>query len=946
MKGSKYHNEIKPSKASLYFKPELLESLVKDIKEQILTGKAKNLKNGKGVFLFEDVATDQGQMEIAVFALWSSSPDKSTLENFQTIEYHLYQGALPDSVSAKIGKPGPQAKWQTVSMTGHGEQNQVKELKNKVSRLIEFLRSEIISPNEYNIALYLLTLYRNRINLRIIERGDRSRMEIELPSEIVSKRNGSAPGSFLDQLPLIHDVFKPSLEKLSLRGLTEVEQLWNSIDHSLLDKYFPSIFDDLLYKISSYLGKAGANDIQPLELSRFICSLHDLPKDAKVYNPFAGQASFGVFLNGSCDYFGQEFNQATWAVGSLRLMAHNVDRNSRFQLVDSIDQWNPTSKKYDLIVASPPLGLKLPTPFNGKFGYITTYTQFIIENGLADLSHTGKLILLTPLRFLFYHGVDETLRTHLVETDLLEMVVTFPGGLLLSTSIPIAVIIINKNKREKGVVRFVDATNAVATTSAREKKLNDYVLNGIVRQTVDSDSLRIVQNDRIKELDFNLSPLRYFQKEVEGVQLEALVERVRGERPSTLERVGKFVRTRDLNDDRLNHELDYDSIESAEIPRPALKISESVLLLATRWKSLKPTYFKFKGDPIYLLPDTIALKVDEKKIDIDYLIIELHGEYVEDQLNLLRVGGTIPMIRIQDLLSVKIQVLPIEEQRAKVLGVKETYFQVREKELRLEKELLGLKDDSFREFASIKHSMRQYLNALRSNVGGTRKFLLANEDKPISLNSIYSKNLNRTLGEHLLSLEGTIDSMARLLKTGDEINRSNNHTERNSLQTLICEAQNRFKNNELFEFEPLFIDRESFEVGEVFIEPLVQILADDFYRLFSNIVSNAIDHGFKNSKKQNVIRTSLSFNPSQLMCIMEVSNNGSAIPSPFTFKHLVTRGEKTTDSMGSGMGGADIKSIVDKYKGSFILKTDKESDFPVTYVIGFPSLLNISDDAS
>ena len=141
MKGSKYHNEIKPSKASLYFKPELLESLVKDIKEQILTGKAKNLKNGKGVFLFEDVATDQGQMEIAVFALWSSSPDKSTLENFQTIEYHLYQGALPDSVSAKIGKPGPQAKWQTVSMTGHGEQNQVKELKNKVSRLIEFLRS-------------------------------------------------------------------------------------------------------------------------------------------------------------------------------------------------------------------------------------------------------------------------------------------------------------------------------------------------------------------------------------------------------------------------------------------------------------------------------------------------------------------------------------------------------------------------------------------------------------------------------------------------------------------------------------------------------------------------------------------------------------------------------------------------------------------------------------
>jgi len=50
-----------------------------------------------------------------------------------------------------------------------------------------------------------------------------------------------------------------------------------------------------------------------------------LPSGAKVYNPFAGLASFGVFLDGGQHYFGQEYNSTTWAIGYLRILAYELE---------------------------------------------------------------------------------------------------------------------------------------------------------------------------------------------------------------------------------------------------------------------------------------------------------------------------------------------------------------------------------------------------------------------------------------------------------------------------------------------------------------------------------------------------------------------------------------------------------------------------------------------
>ncbi|WP_431244238.1 hypothetical protein ACQ9BO_07705 [Flavobacterium sp. P21] len=60
------------------------------------------------------------------------------------------------------------------------------------------------------------------------------------------------------------------------------------------------------------------------------------------------------------------------------------------------------------------------------------------------------------------------------------------------------------------------------------------------------------------------------------------------------------------------------------------------------------------------------------------------------------------------------------------------------------------------------------------------------------------------------------------------------------------------------------------------------------------------------------------------------------MPNNFTLKHLTTRGEKTTDSKGTGMGGADIKAILHKYNGTLDISKQEEELFSVTYIMKLP----------
>ena len=178
--------------------------------------------------------------------------------------------------------------------------------------------------------------------------------------------------------------------------------------------------------------------------------------------------------------------------------------------------------------------------------------------------------------------------------------------------------------------------------------------------------------------------------------------------------------------------------------------------------------------------------------------------------------------------------------------------------------------------------------------------------------------------------------MSKMLTSFDDSTATENVVEVNIVD-LVTEAQSRFKNTEIFKFEKIYVDLPSFTMfDDSIIEPMISIDEDNFHRVFSNIISNAMDHGFKNPSTKYRVQTSISLDYDNMAVILEISNNGQPMAEGFSLKHLTTRGEKTTDSKGTGMGGADIKSILNKYSGTLDTIKDESSLFPVTYRIELP----------
>jgi len=803
--------------------------------------------------------------------------------------------------------------------------NPFMALEEKVWQSFDLLKGAQLTSEGYYVVLFLLLLQRDGIL-----------DEVDLTEPKLASKIGSKISSLAESKPkegnALHEIFKrlePLVHSIGDRDLKKLLEQFRLLNKNELKKEFADLFDNILYKLARSQGRVGGEYIQPVELTRFISAQSNLPGKAKIYNPFAGLASFGVFLSEGQEYLGQEIESRTWAIGALRIMAYKRPENSRFIIGDSINDWNPKKAKYDLIVANPPFGMKLPKPVNGEFGSITNCTQFVIERGLSDLTDTGKLILVIPQGFLF-SGVEANLRKHLVETDMLEMIVSFPGGLLMSTTIPIAVVIINKDKKLKGAVRFVDATKAVEITSFKEKKLNDYALNDIVSKNVDTDFLRIIPIDKIREFEYTLSPARYFQKEVHGVRLQDLVVRVRGERLTTDEKVGKFVRIRDLKEDRFNYDLEFDSIDNTEIHGSATKVSESVILLATRWKSLKPSYFKYKGNPIYISPDIIALQVDETKIDADYLISELNSETVEDQLRTFRMGETIPMIRIPDLLSIKIQVPPIDEQRAKIRGAKETQLEFKKRQLEEEAKRLGIDRRIFSEFASLKHTLGTPLQNILSTNNVLLSFLEnGNSDSIKAVKEQFKQSLDDELVELVRSVKNEVSYISELLERGEQgLILQNYHKEIIPLPE-IEQVISKVKNSR-FKF--------TIKVNRVNVEGRddigIQINVTLLQVMIGNILDNANKYGFEKKGIENEVVIDLSVLEDNF--ILDIKNNGKPFPRGYDKEKFITKYLTSDPGKGSGIGGYDINRIAEYFESKWDLILNEDKIFPVRFNFQFP----------
>jgi type I restriction enzyme M protein len=747
----------------------------------------------------------------------------------------------------------------------------------------------------------------------------------------------------------IFEEFREPIYRLDPYTLCDLLQLIESVDKNYLDVHIGELVENLIYKIARSEGRFGGEYLQPLELTQFICALADLPRGAKVYNPFAGLASFGVYLNKEARYYGQELNRRSWAIGMIRLLAANKEPYSDFILGDSIKDWNPTGAHYDLIVANPPFNYKIQESYATDTRYVDS---FFLKCSMSALTANGKAVIVFADNFLYAANDEQkSIRRFLVTENLLETVISFPGGLLLNTDIPFSVLVISNSKHYKHKVKFVDAESSIYEFSKKDKRIDVQRLIDTVF-TEGASNTALVSKEEIIFNDFNLKVGRYVETEAfkfpafDNARIttlgELLTPKTSFGRKVRLGRHGSVVWTKNLKNSRFDYRLDVSGIEDTKLTKQLHFLDRSSILFTLKGKSPKPTYFHYQGKPVYLSPDILACEVKEDLVDVSYLVNELHQNYVIQQINKYLVGNTVPYISKEDFLNIKIVLPPLEEQKAKIQGVKEEF--VKNQVLQAEKDAiaLGVKDAVYQNFSTIKHSMGMPLLNLNSgikNIEETLNRLIAGWES-----FKVDDDLNYTLRDAFNSLSDNLTLISNLLKNNERhLEMSNYSMIKIDIVEFLEKYVSDLKQTASAEFK-VELDISPDLTSEAEARAAINGNCELLIIALNNIVDNAVKHGFVQRGKDYRIkfRLSLFMEAKKIFIRLEVANNGKPFPVNYSLEKLIRRNSSAGATGNTGIGGYDINEIVKHHEGKLdlVLNNNIADDFATVYEILIPIYSN------
>ena len=167
----------------------------------------------------------------------------------------------------------------------------IDHITNEIWRMFDILRGSILT-DDLQVILFLLSAYKDRL----LKNTSNSEYFGEINQDILEAISNDT------KYRQLLDIYSPIIRSVPSEKLEYVLHYLSNINQSDLEENFSEIFDNILYRLSDAQGKYSGEFIQPLEITRFIMNLANLPDNATVYNPFAGLASFGIFLNHSQRY--------------------------------------------------------------------------------------------------------------------------------------------------------------------------------------------------------------------------------------------------------------------------------------------------------------------------------------------------------------------------------------------------------------------------------------------------------------------------------------------------------------------------------------------------------------------------------------------------------------------------------------------------------------------
>ena len=346
-----------------------------------------------------------------------------------------------------------------------------------------------------------------------------------------------------------------------------MQQLVNHFSkHNFGDQYINSdilgdAYEYLIEQFAAGAGKKGGEFYTPREIERLIMHILNPHEKDHIYDPTVGSGGFllEAFHHVRDKYneakarslylYGQEFNMSTFTIARINMFLHGLD-SADIRMGDTLA--NPQFltnenqlQTFDICVSNFPYSVKewAREKFaTNSFGRLDGYEMPPDKNAdyafilhiIKSLNENGKAGIVVPHGTLFKTDASGRIREQILKNDLIEAVIALPSKLFYGVGIPVAVIILNKNKPEerKNKVLIIDAEKEY-----QEGKNQNRLRAKDIEKTSNAfhafkdieKFARVVDLKEIEENEFNLNIRRYVDtsEEEENIDTAAAANEMR-----------------------------------------------------------------------------------------------------------------------------------------------------------------------------------------------------------------------------------------------------------------------------------------------------------------------------------------------------------------------------------------------------------------------------------
>lgn len=696
------------------------------------------------------------------------------------------------------------------------------------------------------------------------------------------------------------------------------------------------------------------NDGLPLEIPDDVVDFSKKAIDPKPHDhtfiPFAGRCEFALAFDGKCS----GFEVSRRAIAFDRILLEAFDSGMELAQANALCPELDSSKQYDHIVSVPPF-------LKGKEEKsIAAYFQSLLEDNLKE---GGDMCVILPLSST-YSIAWQSFREYLVKNSqsFLTVVIALPAIFSPETSIKCCMFLIEKKHNPKRNLVVFEADGKEFRYTKEPYPLGVSLKVESILETLSIMDERFVKTVRPDEIEFfglqyRITPSCFFLEKdypilKDGerlIPLKSLISLydviVNNLDPAySPDGTELNVRFSCLSDNYLSCKVDPARIEPAparyyglltEEPGYYASFLNGVFRVGYIPQRVNNNLSLIFDDPVHYIgidegvfhfrfkPGGAALP--------NYLLREIMSDYVAAQAKRLAHGSVRTALWKDDFLNLRIVVPSFEEQERilehdRIDAVTKAGVDLGELNKKFKKDVHMMKHGLGQTVFNLGNWMKM-LNYARktgngivddnAEIGGLIKVKVADiyDNIDASLRVLNRQITTFDMGDSMEKTEMSLTAFIEKYITEHP---------RPHVRYVFHSRQHRSESD---------VPRVDINHSELNAEDLIVFSEEALTIIFENIVSNAVAHGFSNPDKEYIIH--IDFVPYGTSYVLTISNNGDPFPPGKDPSEVFTWGKTDGGKEHAGIGGYQIKDLMEHFEGKAEIISTPEQDFTVTYKLTF-----------